>query len=367
MEQQQQQMTKDEFDPKCKGLVCGLRATFAKPYERGDIKPVLAALKAEFKNTRGCGTYGAKKVSSFTNDVKVYSYADKSILEIEEDGCKRLSAGRGEVSHESHIAHEIHARERWLEVIRSIEECGGKVCYFSIRIVDELGFFDETEIDMKIERHEYVSPLRDARQIMSKKFHGTAYLLGNGKTRDVAIYGGYPWQAIFEVGYHGETARIQSIYFKDALAHETEKWFFMVSLEDAIEFKEPNSYDGNHRSMAKKWSKWSKFLSGVGKIDWLATPEDYDAIVRKEKWLRDEASKAIVQVALAKGTSFENVAMSLYNYGKHKLTEQEFHDINAYRVFRGQNKIPGSMLPYKTEAQIKERIALAKAQEGGED
>src|SRR5574344_1598170 len=51
MEQQQQQMTKDEFDPKCRGLVCGLRATFAKPYERGDIKPVLAALKADFKST----------------------------------------------------------------------------------------------------------------------------------------------------------------------------------------------------------------------------------------------------------------------------------------------------------------------------
>jgi hypothetical protein len=367
MEQQQQQMTKNEFDPKCKGMVSGLRATFPKPYKKGDIEAVLKTLGADYKTSKPCGTYGAKKVAIFTNDVKVYSYDDKAILEIEEAECKRLSAWKGGRSTENRILNEIHARERWLSVLRSIENCGGKLTYFAIRVIDELGFFQETELNFKIAAHEYVSPLRDARDVMREKYHGSAYLLGNGKTRTLALYYDYPWQAIFEVEYHGDTARIQGDFFKDCLSHETEKWFFLTSLSSVIEFKEKNSYDDKHRSAAKKWGKWNEFLAGVGKADWLATPNEYDAIERKEKWLRDEASKAIAQVALAKGTSFENVAMSLYCYGKRKLTEDEFNDINAYRVYRGHNKIPGSMMPFKTSAQLNERLAQIRAQEGDDN
>jgi hypothetical protein len=133
MEQQQQQMTKDEFDPKCKGMVSGLRATFPKPYKKGDIEAVLKTLGADYKTSKPCGTYGAKKVAIFTNDVKVYSYDDKAILEIEEAECKRLSAWKGDRSTENRILNEIHARERWLSVLRSIENCGGKLTYFAIR------------------------------------------------------------------------------------------------------------------------------------------------------------------------------------------------------------------------------------------
>jgi hypothetical protein len=263
-------------------------------------------------------------------------------------------------------------RKGWLDLLVEARRMEGQCTRVDLPTDDLSGTITTDLIKAKVQNREYTTKMRRLEvtdetdmnlfngaseslpgyaSILDSKLKGYSATFGSRDSMQLCIYDKAAERTVrgfvvdvkswirFEVRYYHKNAEAEIPFLITALENGTESEHIVGCLATAIEFKEPNNCDQDHRSEAKSWGKWDDFLRGVRKNEPFAHEEPVYAIETNAKWLVKEAAKAIARLSLATNFRPELIAKALCIKGCQRINKTDFQSINRYRRERGKHPI----------------------------
>ena len=297
-----------------------------------------------------------------------------TILELKGEACRDYEERcyfKGETKSEEK-GWDAVIRQGWLDLLTEARRLSGVCTRVDLPTDDLSGTITTDLIKAKVQNREYTTKMRRLEvtdetdmnlfngaseslpgyaSVLDSKLRGYSATFGSRDSMQLCIYDKAAERTVrgfvvdvkswirFEVRYYHDNADSEINFLILALENGTESEHIVGCLATAIEFKEPNNCDQDHRSEAKSWGKWDDFLQGVRKNEPFAHEEPVYAIETNAKWLVKEAAKAIARLSLATNFRPELIAKALCIKGCQRINKTDFQSINRYRRERGKHPI----------------------------
>jgi DNA relaxase NicK len=317
---------------------------------------------------------------------------ETSVLEMKGSACRdfedRTFSNRTIINGEP-IAFDDSCRMAWIDLIHEVIRIGGTCTRIDLPTDDLSGLMTPEEIKEKITNKQYTTRMRTIEltdsmgnesfsndfngesvdgkslagiaSVRDNKLSGFTATFGNRKCMQLCIYDKKaerkvrgveieePYWVRFEVRYYHENAEAEIPFLLNALENNTVSQHIASCLATAIDFKEEATRDSHHASEKKQWSKWKEFLQGVEKNKPFSKNFHDYSIESNANWLKKEASKALVKVALSLGVNVSQVVLVLALEGANRFDNKDLQAVNQWRRAKDLPK-------YKSVKEMKDTI-----------
>ena len=298
---------------------------------------------------------------------------ETSLLELKGSACRDFEERRFDADPDGkEKGWEKAVSGYWVELINALISIGGTFTRIDLPTDLVNDYITIDEIKEKIAKREYTTAMRSLEltddaaapefnngqtksltgiaTIKDSKLSGYTATFGTRRATQLCIYDKaaeqrskngneeYAHWIRFEVRYYHENANQEIIPLLHALQSGTVKRHIIHCLATAIDFKEPNEKDKNHRSQAKQWDKWTALLGGIEKGSGFGQIRTGYSIETNIRWLIKDSAKSLTRVCLAMLVHPDIVGRLLVAKAISKLDKHDYQIINQYRESHGIGK-----------------------------